>query len=200
MAILLSVMVRAAASVVQKTRTADPPAHAQNIAPRTNGKFFWFYFPSTQYRCQASIEFRSRPHGSCRLAPCELPADGCQAPLERRLEGFGFQRGKHSTAPQTLTRRHRHSHELCVCVCVLSLSAHRLHRNPDRRHLAWLAPLAFANALRTEYRKPAVTCVSFRLPNQLPQACEWPPRHWANLAASGAIRQLYGPTISGRRY
>src|SRR5271163_635721 len=40
------------------------------------------------------MEFRSRQHGwSCRLASREPPSNGCQAPLERRLEGFGFQRG-----------------------------------------------------------------------------------------------------------
>jgi hypothetical protein len=79
-------------------------------------------------------------------------------------------------------------------------SAHRLHRNPDRRRLAGLAPFAFANALRTEYRKHAVTCVSFRLPDWLPQACEWPPRHWANLAASGAITSFSEyDTIDGKK-
>ena len=78
--------------------------------------------------------------------------------------------------------------------------AHRLHRNPDRRRLAGLAPLALANALRTEYRKHAVTCVSFRLPDRLPQACEWPPRHWANLAASGAITSFSEyDTIDGKK-
>ena len=41
---------------------------------------------------------------------------------------------------------------------------------------------------------------SFRLPDRLPQACEWPPRHWANLAASGAITSFSEyDTIDGKK-